>query len=365
MIYARSFATPLVVLILLASGAAADSLWLKDGSRLTGELVGIGDGTLSFRTRLAGKAYYRLDDVAGVSTDTFVIVALGDEVLLPGRLRYRDGANFVVSQNGQQERTITLTEVTRVATLPNARPEDEPVQDAGGERPLRAELEMGYRWRSGTVEYSGPFAELDVRGRTSTGELTGRVDAEYIGEGGSFDRYLKAEGRFRPDVLSTWKPEFSLQLTRDRDRALDYRAELTASLNRVFWESGNQELEAGVGLGGGIEEFDPEPLRRDQGLGIRRLLDGVTSDEELFGHLALRYTRLLFGQVSLEEAIVLRPSLSDLGDFRGEWESALLVPFSDRLRLKFNLVIDYDGDPKYRKIDEWRTSIGASVRVKF
>lgn len=349
------------LLLLCAVPAPADMLFLRDGSRLTGALVGINDGTLSFRTKLAGKIFVPVDEIHGVSTSSFVVVALGAEKLLPGRLKYQDGKTFVIHRSSHEERPIDLAQVTEVTTLPaafKAGPERAQLADS----PIEVSLGTGYRWRSGTENRSGPFVESELKAGNESTAFSVRVRSEYLGDEGRYDRFYDAQARVRFGPEDQWRPELSIDLERDADKGLDLRGDLTLGAARHFINGEKQKLEGMIGIGVALERYDAKLLEDDDRRGIR---DERHNDDALNLNLSFRYTRLVFKKGTLTEELILRPSLSDPGDLRAQWESALLMPVAPWMRLKFDVLVDYEDHTRFRHIDEWQTAVGASLRFDF
>ena len=79
----------------------------------------------------------------------------------------------------------------------------------------------------------------------------------------------------------------------------------------------------------------------------------------------MRYGRPILRNGRLAQDVLVLPSLTDFGDLRATSESALLVPLTSSLKLKLNLRVDFDDEPEFRGIDEWQTSVGASIRWDF
>ncbi len=350
----------LLIALVAAPFASADILTLKAGDRLTGSLATLNDGVLSFRTKLAGKVYYPADEVAGISTDQFVLVSTRDNVVVPGRLRYHDGEQTVTNRGQDEARALDLAEVVSIETLPESQ---QTTADASDPR-ISASFETGYRARTGAEDYSGPTASIEVRGRTDALDITGRLDTEYVGDAGSFSRFYEAGVDAQLHTSSIWEPFVTVNAERNRDKAIELRGDITAGVARRFIDTDRQRLDGRAGLGVAFERFDIRPLRDDQGRRARER-DPVKRDEDLNLHLSLRYTRALFRSSYIEESLTVLPSLSDIGDFRAAWNSAVHVPITRNIRLKFDLTIDYEDDLPYNDLDDWRTSLGASFRVDF
>jgi len=73
----------------------------------------------------------------------------------------------------------------------------------------------------------------------------------------------------------------------------------------------------------------------------------------------------LFKESLLSHNLILRPSLTNGGDIRAEFESALTISVSRRLLLRLDLTVDYEHGLVFKELDDWRTSVGASLGVRF
>lgn len=355
-----------VLLAIMQLRATADTLRLNDGEKMTGSLVNISNGSLAFRTRLAGKLFVPIDEVMGVSTRDFVIMTLADGRVLFGRLAIRDGHTYLVDSINDEQRRINLSEVSKIASLPSDSEATEADPAKLSTLQLGVTLETGYRFRQGAVDFSGPTASVSVNSALGRTEVDARVSVEYTDDGGALDGFFEAKARVVHDTAKKWKPEVMFELERDRNKALDLRYDLTVGVGRRVIDSQRQTLRVGAGFGIEVERRDPEPLRRDQGKSLRHFLhEKAENNEELNLNLNFRYTRLLFGNTLFEGVLVMRPSLSNPGEVRARSESALLVPLSPSTKLKFDVLVDYEDETRYRGIDEVNTAIGASLRIRF
>ena len=133
-----------------------------------------------------------------------------------------------------------------------------------------------------------------------------------------------------------------------------------------FFASETQTFRGSLGAGVSVARFDPGPLRRDEGTSGRpRFHEGPRSDKDLNLHLSFRYTRKLFRGAYIEEILVLRPSLTDIGHGRAEFESSVYVPLSPKLKLRIDVLVDYEDRLHFNGLDDWRTSVGAGIRFDF
>ena len=126
------------------------------------------------------------------------------------------------------------------------------------------------------------------------------------------------------------------------------------------------DLEGFAGLGGSVQDFDPDPLRSD--LNRDNTIPSSASEkrqEDLNLDLRLRYTRDILQKSTLTEKLTFKPSITNPGDLRTELESSISVPLTYHLRLNFDLLFDYNNNSPYRDIDKWNTSVSAGVQVAF
>jgi hypothetical protein len=57
--------------------------------------------------------------------------------------------------------------------------------------------------------------------------------------------------------------------------------------------------------------------------------------------LTLRYARALFKGGRISENLLVYPSITELGNLRARSESVVSFPFTSRLRLKLDLLLDF------------------------
>jgi hypothetical protein len=359
------FATVLVTFI---ANAGADTLTLKDGDTYSGVLVGAKTGILSFRTQLVGKIAVPIDEVFGASTQNFVVVALKDGTRLPGRLRSREGSIFVVGQGGKDSwLKVNLAQVQTITTMAASASEDAaPLLRPPAEIDTQGSASIGYIWRSGQESFSGPVVEIELGAVGDLGSLTGSIQAEYVGDEAKLDRFAEAEIRVQAASQRRWSPEFELEIERNRNKALKLRTDFTAAIAASLIQDDEQSLELRIGLGVAYEEFDPEPLRRDEGrIVTQRPGESPQHDTDLNLDLRLQYRRDLYRGAYIEKILSIRPSLTDLGEIRSRWESNLYIPVSKKMMLNFKVLLDHESDLPYRDIDELQTGVQAGFKVNF
>ena len=352
-----------VLTALYPVAARSDTLYLEDGDRLTGFFIVADQGSLCFRTHLAGKVFVPITEVRGLSTDASVLITMDNGQIYRGKLQYRAGNTVVVARSGVSTSPLDLHRVSEIIRLPAQSVElSSPIDESRGPGP-EISLEVGYRFRTGAQEYQGISTQIKAQHETEHHFLSAKADVELVGDDPALDRFFDAEARGVGRTDGEWYPEFIVEFERNRNKALEFRSDITLGLGRNLAADQRQRLQAFAGLGLAVERFDAAPLRRDQNKVIAN--EQRVSEEELNLTLAFQYSRALAKDIVLYESFVARPSLTDAGDLRAEFESVLLVPLTMNLKVKLDLLIDYEDDAKYQDIDFWSTRFGASIRFDF
>ncbi len=94
------------LLLALASAAGADTLWLSNGDRLTGQLKTLQDGKLTLITKYAGTLQINWPDVQRIESKTPLLIELA-----PGQRPPPKGASLVEFKNPQQQRTLVKSSI--------------------------------------------------------------------------------------------------------------------------------------------------------------------------------------------------------------------------------------------------------------
>lgn len=360
---AASIAFILILASTLALSAAADTITLKSGDRLTGALLQISSGIVSFRTQLAGRIMVPHEEVAALETSTFLVVAMRDQSALPGRIQTIDNEIVLLSADGKKTTPLNLARIQDIESLPAS---PEPAKESRMKDALSATVETGYKLRSGTKDSSGAKFEFGLTHEAQ--RITTRLNAEfeYTEDADDADRFISGDLTLISIQDSKFRPTLILEAERDRNRALDSRFEAAAGVTSKLFADKKFDLEGFAGLGGSVQDFDPDPLRSD--LNRDNTIPSSASEkrqEDLNLDLRLRYTRDILQKSTLTEKLTFKPSITNPGDLRTELESSISVPLTYHLRLNFDLLFDYNNNSPYRDIDKWNTSVSAGVQVAF
>jgi Protein of unknown function, DUF481 len=351
------------VIAICAPKAHSDTLTLTNGDHLTGTLLNISDGTLSFRTTLAGRIFVPTEEIDQISTTSFVVVALKNDQLVPGRIVTLDQNIYVVPPNNDRRIPLKLADISGVSSAPASS------EESGGEVPpngIQVTAGVGYKWRDGTKDSSGPVAEINLDAKLKKVDIESYAEFEYTRDAHAFDRFFDAEVRMRGIGDAPFQPQVIVELQRDRNQALESRTDVTVGAQGTIIDNDKQHLEGFAGLGVAFEKYDSHDLRKDQNA-LPQPPPGEPSvtDQDLNLNLAVRYSRQWYRQTTIEKELVVRPGLSDAGDLRAELKSTLAMPLPLGMQLRLNVDLNYDNQSPYKNIDNWNSSFGASMRFDF
>ncbi len=358
-----------ITMAALAPATCGDTLVLRSGDVLSGKLVNIRNGILAFRTTLSGQIMVPTEEIDSLATDEVISLSLANAETHKGRFVVSDGRTRLVQGRGNVSRPLDLAAVTDAypldegeleTTSPTPRVESK-------DKKLKAAWETGAYWHWGNADYSDLFARLTLHCDSDYGSFLATVLVERA-DTDRFPRWLWFDTEWMRKG-ETLQPYAALEIERNTDTALHLRGSLTAGVGKPVYESpdGKRRLFASGGLGVSFEHYDRQALPGTRILGSVEPLPGKADHEkhELHGRLRLRYAQRLLKNSSFSEDIWLYPSLSNPGDLRARSESTFLLPMAARLKLKLNLLVDYDSEPPYDRLDNWRTSVGASILWDF
>jgi len=336
---------------------------LRGGEVLTGELIGIDNGALTFSTSLSGQMMTSTEQVASISTDLHLRISMLDEAPARGRFVVRDGVTYLEAQDGVLGKPIDLAQVRHAAPLASgAAAPGTPHTDG-----LEVSVETGVRRRYGNADYTDVFIRLGLAHDGDTDGFRHEVMVERA-DPDRFPRWFYGEAYWRLGPAKGLFPIVGAEVERDTDMALSARGSLSLALGKRLVDNEHRRIEGDLGVGGTVEYFDADELDSAirQSLEAQRRIDDPTRREQA-GHLrlTLRYAQALFNRGAIEEHLRVYPSIVSLGEFRARSRSSVLVPVTGDLKLKLDLFVDYESTPEFRDLDNWRTSVGASVQWNF
>lgn len=366
----RSYIIAASVLLAAASPALGDVLSLTRGEVLNGMLLDLSDGVVVFDTRLAGQVVVPVSQVRSITTNQPFVVQLNDGKRIEGRLAGSGGETRIVPSSGGEGEVVQWATVESITPVRASLRQDTDLPDAGPSS-LDISWEGGYFYRWGHREYDAAFTRLTLRNRAEAFDFRSDSFLEISSED-AFPRLFRSASEWRFPSTRALQPELGFEIERDLDEALKFRGGLHVGLTRVFMDEPDRLFEATGGLNIEFEHYDAELFWRETGSGLRNRFAELyyggdrrhIENQDINMRLRMRLRRA-FDRAVLTQAISLYPSLTEFGELRGRSESAFQMPLSSQLHFRLHLLVDYENEPEFKRMDNWRTSIGAGFEWDF
>lgn len=307
--------------ILVVATVSADELRLRNGDRLSGAVVTMSGGQLTFATALLGKVVVKLADIASLVTDSEVRF-VSQRVVARGKLALEDDRAVLRTAAGQ-EHPFEWSEVESLNLTPPRYPWDGSVT---------AGLNVTQSARDSQV--LNLAAEL---GRKTPRERK-LLSASYL-----YGRQSEPGGG-------------PLQTSQDNWKVVGQYDHL---LRQGFFLYGNARLEGDrindlrlrtiLGTGAGYAWLDRPALAFSTELGLSSVMErfggGASPRDRITGQLSTKFRRVLGRGLELRHAADYLPSLNDLRDYLFSTQLTLRSTLGNGLFTDAKLVYDFDATP--------------------
>lgn len=290
-----------LVLLLLAAGAAADEVHLKNGNRLSGTIIGLSEGKLVLETDFAGRLSIDWSRVERIESESPIEVVLADGTSLKD--------------------TAALLDLTQVAAI---NPPVEPAVRFSGR------INVGFNKASGNTDTETAHADA---------ELTARSTNHRVSTGAAFTRASKDNRKTEENMLGRLKHDYFLTpklyfytaglAERDEFKDISFRGTLGPGLGYQFFEGElmNLAVEAGPSY-------------------VYTNFDSGTSEDSAAGRWAVRFDRFFFEKLFqyyfTNEGFA---SASDAGDVFMFTRTGLRFPIRYGFSLNAGFEWDWDNEP--------------------
>jgi putative salt-induced outer membrane protein YdiY len=303
--------------LLLLPMAWADQVILKNGDRISGNLVKMVDGELEIDTPYAGVIKLKWDHVAQVITAAPAEVKLNTGEVVKGELTESGSGTFSVqSEVLGESQSIPLEEVTSInaPTLP--------VKWTGF-------VQAGSTYRTGNTETLNGSLRASLVRETKQDRISSDVAWDYQeSEGDLTARSASAQVKY--DYFA-WLKNYLYAVTSletDEFKDLNLRTKLGAGVGRRFITSPTQLLEGELGLTYINDDFETAT-------------DEDTVALRLFG----RYKRGLLENLDFMQVLEALPSVEDGSDVQLTSTTEFSTRLSARWSAVWTLIDQYDNKP--------------------
>ena len=337
----------IILLSLLCSMTAFakdDVVVLKNGDRLTGEIIGMQSGELKFFSDYMVESV-RLDwaRVERLESKSTYMILLVDGKILTNVLRLLpsnsgDVANFVI---GPEPKSIRVQQLDVIRIIP---------ANARFSKLLEGSIDFGFSFTSGNDQYQTELVATATY-RTGAHSFTALIDSSFSGQPkGTSTRRNQFTFDYRKQLTPLWYAGGVFDLLNSDQQSLDLRTSVGALLGRNLKQTENTRLSIFGGLAGNREKYStstgsPERTNADAMAGA----DFIT---------------FRFGKTDLRSRISLFPSLTTPGRMRLQATSNLKFKIARDLYLGFHVYENFDSKPPVRA-DKNDLGISTSLSWKF
>lgn len=336
----------------------ADEVWLKDGSKIHGQIEAMYAGKLTLATGFAGLIIVDASHVVGITSQDPLHFALENGLTGTGQLAFTHEGGQVIQETEYGE--LELGDMKLYALWKQGTPW--PVEQAPAPEP-DAKPQPAPEATQPVAQEKSPWSariELGINGTTGNNERTamqGRAEANRVTEDARYNFFL--EGRYARDnglrsqneVIGGAKAEWDLSektyvfsrltLEYDEFENLDLRSIATVGIGRFLIKEESHELKARAGVGYQYEMF----------------ADGSREGDAIleFGY---DYRLDINSYLRLTHSLTYYPTVHHpMSDYRLVAETAGEVPLgnSTALKLRAGVKNQYDGNPQpgIERLDTW------------
>ncbi len=248
----NSYAVASVILLCLAlvRPAGADTLLMKDGSSLHGEVIRQQEGSLEFSTPYAGVIHIKWDQVSEMQTDKPVELFLGNKELITTQ-KITGSATELSVETAAGTRQISTADLVYI--------NPDKWQRGEGYK-LTGHVNLGLDFQEGNTdkEELGLDGAIRVRRQHDRLNVAGQFEKDKAGNVTTAENWL-LQSKYDYFVSEKWYYGASLNFENDEFADLNLRTSLGPHVGYQFFESKALNLSADVSLLYVTEDFDVSP----------------------------------------------------------------------------------------------------------
>lgn len=307
------------VLCLALAGAVpaqADVLEMRNGDRLSGEIVGLEKGKILFSGPYAKRVPLSWAEVASVHLDEPILIELASGEVVRGRIApAEDGTVRLLSEDG--ERLVPLDALVALRRKPK------PAYELSGGLNFGASV-TGGNTSTESYHFDG---QLGLRTRAARYGLAASADYEEDEDEATVNE-LELNADYARFLSKRWYVSSNLGLAHDPFQDLRLRTTIGIGAGYQLAETETRKLSAEAGLSYVWEDYEDGP---DQ--------------EQPAARWALNYEEKFGERFTLFHRHELFVGLEDSDDSLFTSSTGLRVPLGESLRGTVQVDADYDGEP--------------------
>lgn len=308
----------LLVCIVLAPAAKADTIQLTNGDRISGTLDSISAGRALIATDYAGLIPVKLDAIASIQTEAAFNIHTSQGTV-QGRLEVVDGVQQIAAE--------TSTTPVELAQISRAGQNKLSLTRFTGEWTSRADLSAAVSNGNTDTQNFNTLLESTFKEDSVEHKVTLLVSKEEAEEETTKDT-LDLDYGYKRFVSDKWYASGNAEYFRDKLKDIDQRITLGAGMGYQVWDNSFGALSTDLGVSAVQEDLDGED---ESNPAVRWGLD---------------YKRFLFSkklELFHSQSVLFIPD-SDRGEVF-ESSSGLRFALNDRIDTTFRVDVNHETDP--------------------
>lgn len=324
----------LIIVAILCQQALGDQITLKNGDRLTGKIVRSDGKTLVIKTDLAGEVTVGWEDITDVTSNTPLYITLPDGRTVAG-LVTTSGDQLTVRETGGGSVAATRE------TVKTVRSEEEQQEflrrlNPGWLEEWSGSADLGVALSSGNSDTTNIAFGLGLTRPTANDKTSVYGAALYArdstsGEERTVANILRGGVRYDRDINRRWFGYGAADLERNELQDLNLRFVLGGGLGYHAIRSENTQLDILGGANWNKEYFDGD------------FNDRSSAEAQIGQTLSHRFSP----RVSLKEQFFIFPNLTETGEYRMNFDTAIVTQVTSGIGWQLTLSDRYLSNPPF------------------
>ena len=323
---AVSFIRILFFFILSFSGlqvfaVRSDTVHLKNGDRITGEIKFMADNKLSFKTDRAGTISIEWPEVNRIYSNNYFDIMLSNSERLYGSIQYADSAGYMIVKLGTDKQTKKIASVISIERI-----KTNFWQRLSGSISLSA----SYAKANENLQLNGSF---DISHRTLK-QVHQLAASSVLTQSIGTDLSQRTTASYNIKLIHNTRvfTSFAAMYEKNTQLNINYRTTLFGGAGTYFTRKPTREFYGITGLAGNREQSITEPINE-------------TSNLEFVIQGSYHQFKFRDPQIDILTDFTTYTSLSNLGRFRFSYELKILWEIFNDFKLNITFYDNFDNRP--------------------
>ena len=317
--------TVILCLLLFIHVCNADTIYFKNGDRLTGKIVNLVDGKLTFKSDIAGELKIDIVNIQTFSSDAPIQVHLKDGTVINQNISASDPNQFMI------DTTQTLqSQKFQVDSISSINPPEKPKPKWTGN------ISAGYTSIHGNTQTDNITASVEMRKRTENDRTT--LNGDY------------AKSRQKNDT--TGKKETTEDWWKSRAKYdYFYTKKFFSYLDGRYEKDAIAELKRRVIVGGGVgyQWIESDDMNFSTEGGLASLFEDFDNQTESKSEISLQlgyhFDKKLTKTIKFINDTTYYPSLEQFSDYYLTTTAEIRANFTKSFFTNFKTIFSYDDSP--------------------